>query len=185
MRIPDRKYLWALNAFGLRLRGIKMQFPTYIGPTLYVRNHRQIELGRRVRIWPGLRIEVYNNAKVTIEDDVALGAFCHITAAEDLVIGACSVYAGWNLITNINHSLENLEDHSLDRPWEISSVHLGERLFVGQGAKILPGSSLGNGTAVGANAVVSRLEAPENSVVAGVPARVIRASSQKAPRISR
>jgi len=176
MRIPDRKYLWALNAVGLRLRGMKMQFPTYVGPTLYIRNRRQIELGKRVRIWPGLRIEAYNGAKITIEDDVALGAFCHITAAEDLVIGARSVYAGWNLITNINHSLENLEEHCLNRPWEISPVHLGQRLFVGQGAKILPGSSLGDGTAVGANAVVSRLDAPPNAVVAGVPARVIRVS---------
>lgn len=172
----DRKYLWALNALGLRMRGVKMGFPTYVGPTLYLKGRRQIELGNRVRIWPGLRLEVYNGAKVTIEDDVALGAYCHITAAEDLVIGAKSVFAGWNLITNINHSLDNLEAHSLDRPWEISSVHLGERLFVGQGAKILPGSNLGSGTAVGANAVVSRLTAPENAVVAGVPARVIRVS---------
>lgn len=156
------------------MRGMKMKFPSYVGPTLYVRNHKQIELGKRVRIWPGLRIEVYNDATITIEDDVALGAFCHITAAEDLVIGARSVFAGWNLITNINHSLENPEDHSLDRPWEIASVHLGERLFVGQGAKVLPGSSLADGVAVGANAVVSRLHAPENSVVAGVPAKVIR-----------
>ena len=177
MRIPDRKYLWALNAIGLRVRGMKMQFPAYVGPTLYIRNRRQIELGKRVRIWPGLRIEAYNGAKITIEDDVAIGAFCHITAAEDLVIGARSVYAGWNLITNINHSLENLEEHSLDRPWEISSVRLGERLFVGQGAKILPGSTIGSGSAIGANAVVSRLTAPENSVIAGVPARVLRVSS--------
>jgi len=174
MRLPDRKFLWALNAVGLRLRGTKIRFPSYVGPTLYIRNRRQIELGKRVRIWPGLRIEVYNDAKITIEDDVALGPFCHITAHEDLVIGARSVYAGWNLITNINHSLEDLEKHSLDRPWEVSPVHLGERLFVGQGAKILPGSSLRAGTAVGANAVVSRLDAPENAVVAGVPARVIR-----------
>lgn len=174
MQIPDRKYLWALNAIGLRLRGTKIQFPSYVGPTLYLKNRKQIHLGKRVRIWPGLRIEVYNDAKVIIEDDVALGPFCHINAAEDLVIGTKSVYAGWNFIANLNHSLNNLEDHSLDRPWETSPVHLGERLFVGQGAKILPGSSLGSGTAVGANAVVSRLHAPENSVVAGVPAKVIR-----------
>lgn len=177
MQFPDRKYLWALNAVGLRLRGTKIQFPSYVGPTLYLKNRRQIEIGRRVRIWPGLRIEVYNDAKVIIEDDVALGPFCHINAAEDLTIGASSVYAGWNFIANVNHSLANLEEHSLDRPWEISSVRLGKRLFVGQGAKILPGSTIGSGSAIGANAVVSRLTAPENSVIAGVPARVLRVSS--------
>ena len=174
MQFPDRKYLWALNAVLLRLRGTKIQFPSYVGPTLYLKNRRQIEIGKHVRIWPGLRIEVYNDAKVIIEDDIALGPFCHINAAEDLIIGASSVYAGWNFISNVNHSLQSLEKHSLDRPWEIASVSLGERLFVGQGAKILPGSSIGSGSAVGANAVVSRLSAPENSVIAGVPARVLK-----------
>lgn len=174
MRKFDRKVLWALNAQLLRLRGLKMGSRGYIGPTLYLSDLKQIKIGNRVRIWPGLRIETYNGAVVTIEDDVALGPFCHITAAEDITIPAKSLFVGWNTVTNITHSLDNLELHSLERPWQISPVNLGERLFVGQGARILPGTSLGAGTAIGANAVVSRLDAPANAVVAGVPARVIR-----------
>lgn len=174
MQRPDRRYLWALNALGLRLRGMRMQLPCYVAPTLFLKNRKQIHLGKRVRIWPGLRLEAFDDAIVRIEDDVMLGPYCHITAAADLTIGARSAYLGWNLITNINHSLEQMELHPLDRPWEVSPTVLGERLIVGQGAKILPGSNLGDGCAVGANAVVSRLKAPDNSVVAGIPARVIR-----------
>ena len=170
----DRRYLWALNALGLRLRGVRMGFPCYIGPTLFLYNRRQMKLGKRVRIWPGLRLEVHNGATVTIEDGVALGPFCHITAAADLTIGADSLFSGFNLITNVNHTLEEPEKHPLDRPWEIAPVTLGKRLFVGQGARILPGSSLGDQCAVGANAVVSRLQAPDNAIISGIPARVQR-----------
>ena len=170
----DRRYLWALNALGLRLRGVRMGFPCYIGPTLFLYNRRQIRLGKRVRIWPGLRLEVHKGATVTIEDGVALGPFCHITAAEDMTIGADSAFGGWNTISNVVHTLEEPERHPFDRPWEIKSVTLGKRLYVGQGAKILPGSSLGDQCAVGANAVVSGLEAPANAIITGIPARVQR-----------
>lgn len=174
MRKLDRKVLWALNAQLLRFRGLKMGSSVYIGPTLYFNDLKKVKIGSRVRIWPGLRIESYNNAIITIEDGVALGPYFHITAAEDITIRSNSLFIGWNTVTNITHSLENLELHSLERPWSVSSVDLGERLFVGQGARILPGTSLGEATAVGANSVVSRLDAPAKSVVAGVPARVIR-----------
>lgn len=174
MRPIDRRMLWALNAVGLRLRGMKMQFPCYVGPTLFLLNRRQIRLGRRVRIWPGLRVEAHNGATLTIEDDVALGPFCHINLAADMTIRKGTVSAGWALITNINHTLEDTHQHLMDRPWEVSPVELGERIFLGQGAKILPGSRLGDDCNVGANAVVSRLDAPPGSTVGGVPARIIR-----------
>ena len=46
------------------------------------------------------------------------------------------------------------------------------------GAKILPGVSIGNNVVVAAGAVVNK-EVPDNSVVAGVPAKVIRSLSPK------
>lgn len=50
---------------------------------------------------------------------------------------------------------------------------LGNRLFVGSGAKILGDLSVGDDVTVGANAVVIK-DVPDNVVVAGVPARVVR-----------
>jgi acetyltransferase-like isoleucine patch superfamily enzyme len=170
----NRKLLWAINAQILKLRGLEIGSSVYIGPTLFLSDLSKIKIGNKVRIWPGLRIETYNGAIVTIEDDVALGPYCHITAAEDITIRASSVFVGWNTVTNITHTLDCLELHPLKRPWHTSSVNLGELLFVGQGARILPGTSLGSSSAVGANAVVTNLNAPPKSVVAGIPARVIR-----------
>jgi serine O-acetyltransferase len=50
---------------------------------------------------------------------------------------------------------------------------IGDDVFIGTGAKILGPVRVGNGAVIGANAVVIS-DVPPGSVVAGVPARVIR-----------
>lgn len=54
----------------------------------------------------------------------------------------------------------------------VGKVKIGNRVFIGAGAVILPGVDIGDGSIVGANAVVSR-NVPAGSIVAGNPARVL------------
>lgn len=169
-----RKMLWAANAVGLRILGTPIQFPGFVGPTTAIIGRRNIRIGKRVRIWPGLRVEVFDGATLTIEDNVVIGANCHITIAADLTIGEGSNFTGANVITNITHALTDMHLPSIDRPWEIAPVYLGKRLFVGHGAKILPGTSLGDGCVLGANAVVANLDAPGNAVITGIPGKIRR-----------
>lgn len=168
------KALWTANAVRLRLLGTEIGMPSYVGPIASLVGARNLRIGKRVRIWPGARLELWENSTLTIEDEVVLGLGSHITIGGDMTIGARSNFTGANVITNITHSLREMDKHPLDRPWVVDPVHLGERLFVGHGAKILPGSTLGDGCVVGANAVLANLNAPENSVVVGMPGRVVR-----------
>lgn len=55
---------------------------------------------------------------------------------------------------------------------KIGRVAIGDNVFVGANATILPNVSIGNNSVIGANSVVSK-NVPENCVVAGNPARVI------------
>lgn len=55
---------------------------------------------------------------------------------------------------------------------------VGDRVFIGAGAKILGKISIGNDVAIGANAVVTK-DVPENAVVVGVPGRIISYDSSK------
>jgi len=170
----SKKYFWALRAITWKARGRSIGLPSYIGPPLYVGGEKNIHIGKRVRIWPNLRIEALNGAVIVIEDDVVIGQNCHITAGVDLFIRRGCVFIGHNVITNIHHSALEHDIHPCERSMTTEMLDLGERLLVGFGAVILPGSGIAAGSTVGANAVVSRLQCNQASVIAGIPARVIK-----------
>jgi phosphonate metabolism protein (transferase hexapeptide repeat family) len=52
-------------------------------------------------------------------------------------------------------------------------VAIGNDVWIGHGAVVMPGVSIGNGAIVGANAVVTR-DVPAYTIVAGVPAKKLR-----------
>lgn len=55
---------------------------------------------------------------------------------------------------------------------------IGDRVYIGPGAKLFGNISVGNDVAVGANAVVTR-DLPDNAVAVGIPARVINLGSSR------
>lgn len=66
------------------------------------------------------------------------------------------------------------DDDQVFFEWRASQpVTLGHDVWIGHGATVLAGVSIGTGAAVGAGAVVSR-DVPPYTLVAGVPARVLR-----------
>lgn len=55
----------------------------------------------------------------------------------------------------------------------IAPIQIGNNVYIGTGAYVLPGVTIGNNVVVGAGAIVTK-DIPDNVVVAGTPARVIR-----------
>lgn len=55
---------------------------------------------------------------------------------------------------------------------------LGDNIFIGPGAKIIGAVKIGNNIVIGANCVVTR-DIPDNSVVVGIPGRVISQDGAK------
>lgn len=55
---------------------------------------------------------------------------------------------------------------------KIGKIQIGDNVFIGANATVLPGVCIGNNSVVGANSVVTK-NVPENTVVAGNPARVV------------
>ena len=54
----------------------------------------------------------------------------------------------------------------------IGRIKIGDHVFIGANATVLPGVTVGNNSVIGAGSMVTH-DVPENTVVAGVPARVI------------
>ena len=88
-----------------------------------------------------------------------------ITIDDDAVIAA-----NVQLISN-NHDLENR------RVITCMPVHIGRRAWIGAGATILPGVTVGENAVVGAGSVVTH-EVEPNTIVAGNPAKLIRRIKQ-------
>lgn len=87
----------------------------------------------------------YGGIGIVIHDRCIIGENC--------VIGSCTTLGG----TNRNYKVPEL----------------GNNVLVGTGAKIIGPVKIGNNIVIGANAVVVR-DVPDNTVIAGVPARVIK-----------
>ena len=112
--------------------------------------------------------------RLRIGDRCVIGRGTHIVAHESIVIGD-DVFAGpYVYITDQNHSYAD-PDAPIGRQWPANApVSIGTGSWLGAGAIILPGSVIGRNVVVGAGSVV-RGQVPDRCVVAGVPAKIIRA----------
>jgi len=111
---------------------------------------------------------------ITIGDRCTLGKGIGIVGHERIEIGDDIWTGHYVYITDQNHGYENLDLPIGTQMWKNEPVSIGSGSWLGHGAIVLPGSSVGKHVVIAAGAVVAGIEVPDNSVVAGVPARIIR-----------
>lgn len=117
-------------------------------PVSGARTHN-VKIGKRVIIMPGCLMMAAGG--ITIDDDAQIAA-------------------NVQLISN-NHDLENRMVITC------KPVHIGRRTWIGAGATILPGVTIGENSVVGAGSVVTHDVAPD-TIAGGNPARTIRKISK-------
>ena len=116
-----------------------------IAPPLHVNMGGRVTLGKNVATMYNLTCMALGG--ITIEDNVMIAA--NVT-----------------LLTN-NHDLEHREVLTC------KPVHIGKNVWIGANVTILPGVTVGENAVVAAGAVVSK-DVPPNTIVGGVPAKILR-----------
>lgn len=111
-----------------------------------------------------------------IGQDTVVGQGAFLDGRETLIIGNHVDIASEVMIFNSEHDV-NAEDFVA----RIAPVQIGDYVFIGPRAIILPGVKIGRGAVVAAGAVVTR-DVPEFAIVGGVPAKVIGERNLKNPR---
>ena len=78
------------------------------------------------------------------------------------------------VLATLNHAMSP-KDRATMVP---ASIHIGRNVWIGANATVLPGVTIGDGSIVAAGAVVTK-DVPENTIVGGVPARIIQQLSEE------
>ncbi|NIN67092.1 MAG: sugar O-acetyltransferase [Anaerolineae bacterium] len=113
---------------------------------------------------------------IYIGDHVFLNVLCTILDCNEVRIGH-HVMIGPSV--QIYTAAHVLEAEARNQGWEVAKpIVIEDNVWLGGGAILLPGVTVGRNAVVGAGAVVSR-NVPANTVVAGNPARVIRKIEQQ------
>lgn len=125
------------------------------GERVYMQSPFHCDVGRNISVGK----DFLTNYNVTILDveKVAIGDYC--------MIGPNST------ISTVNHPMDaegRRQKLSIAKP-----VTIGNDVWIGANCVILPGVTIGHNVVVAAGAVVTR-DVPDNCVVGGVPAKVIR-----------
>jgi acetyltransferase-like isoleucine patch superfamily enzyme len=151
--------------------------------------------GARLEVGPGARLElgrwswIGNDTKLRIHEGVVsigaksvLGQECTLSCYQRISIGRDCIVADRTMMIDFDHSLADVERPIRRQGIEKRDVMIGNNVWIGHGASVLYGVTIGDNAVVGAAAVVTR-DVPPDAVVGGVPARLIR--MREAPRTLR
>ena len=169
VRLLRRRFLTPTGRRGLRTDGL-----AFIGPrvVLEIGQRGRIELGRWSWLGHGTKVRCHEGL-VSIGAKTVLGQECTISAYQHVSIGRECVIADRVMMIDFDHGMVEV-----DRPIRLQGIYkrdvrVGNNVWIGYGACILRGVTVGDNAVIGTNSVVTK-DVPANAVVGGVPARVIR-----------
>jgi serine acetyltransferase len=140
-----------------------------------------IHIGRHTLVGPEVSLSagmvpgqhMITDPVVRIGDRCTIGRGSHIVGHFSIEIGDDVQTGPYVYVTDQNHGYED-PDQAVGLQWPRDvPVRIGSGSWIGTGVVILPGTTLGRNVVVGAGAVVKG-EFPDHSVIAGVPARIVR-----------
>lgn len=145
---------------------------------------QNIVIGDNFYCYWGVRMETYNKHLhktfkpiLLIGDNVSFNPDCHIACVEKIEIGNNVLFASRVFVTDHFHGDTSM--YSLKVPPHLRELRtkgpvvIKDNVWLGEGVAIMPGVTIGVNVIVGANSVVTK-DVPDNAVVAGVPAKVIK-----------
>lgn len=129
-----------------------------------------VKIGKGSTLHMGARF--YNPHKIKIGEDTIIGEGIVLDGRDSLIIGSHVDIASEVMIYNSEHDINDPSFKAISAP-----VEIGDYVFIGPRAIILPGVKIGKGAVVGAGAVVTK-DVSQFMIAAGVPAKEIKERSK-------
>lgn len=163
-KIANRFYNWWLDFELFLIHLVSSSIPLH-SVRNFVFKLAGVKIGSGTTIHMGARF--FEPRGVIIGEDSKIGQGAFLDGRANLVIGNHVDLASQVLIYNSEHDLNSEEFKAID-----GEVEIGDYVFVGPRAIILPGVKIGKGAVVAAGAVVTK-DVENFKIVGGVPAVVI------------
>ena len=153
-----------------------------------LKGEKYIQLGNRVSIGKYVKLTAWDSfnssegkqhftPEIIIGNNCSIGDNAHITAINSIKLGNNVLLGTKVLITDNGHGTveERFSDVAPNkRPlYSKGPVIIEDNVWIGEKASIMPGVTIGKGSIIAANSVVTK-DIPPYSVVAGIPAKIIK-----------
>jgi acetyltransferase-like isoleucine patch superfamily enzyme len=138
----------------------------------HVQPFKKIRIGRDFRVSPDVNFS--NEKNITIGERVSIGSRCFLWAGPAngrIIIGDDVLFGPEVIVTAANYRFNDgapVTEQLMDE----GDVVIGDDVWIGARAIILPGVAIGDGAIIGAGALV-RDDVPTFGIAVGVPARVV------------
>lgn len=201
-RIPTRLiYLTLYNRMIMLVRGfLKTGKKVFIGCNTKILNSGNIVFGSNVTIGSYCEIDGFASEKIVLGDCVkigsyskllstshfskfgkglvmgnnsAVGDFTHFGAPGGIEIGNDVIMGSYVSFHSENHNFSDASKLIREQGTTSKGIKLGNNIWVGAKVTFLDGCSVGNNSVVAAGAVVNG-SYPDNVVIGGIPAKVIK-----------
>jgi acetyltransferase-like isoleucine patch superfamily enzyme len=168
------KGIWKRFYFTARLAGEveDMDYSVQCDGRIHISGTGNMHLGKRCRLGMDTELRTLEKGEIRLGDDTRLNRGCTLTSYCRIVIGEFTIIGEFVSIRDANHGMERGEPMRY-QPHTSAPIRIGRDVWIGRGSCILPGVTIGEGSVIGANSVVTG-DIPKYSIAAGVPAKIIR-----------
>jgi len=142
---------------------------------------KHITLGKSNTFKSGVALSAWETedsvGNIIIGDNCDFGKQNHITCINKVIIGNGVLTGSGVLISDNSHGMIDIKELAI-RPairtlYSKGEIVIGNNVWIGDKVAILAGVHIGDGAIIGVNSVVTK-DVPPNTIVGGIPARIIR-----------
>ena len=193
---PLRGGLWTFLRFAREHHMLSFDYARLIAKWLWLkfRWRGRLRTDGLCFVCPGVKFEIGSTATVTLgrwswlghdckvrahEGHVSIGAKsvlgqeCTISSYQRVSIGRECIIADRVMMIDFDHGMVEVERPIREQGIYKRDVNVGHNVWIGYGACLLRGVTVGDNSVIGTSSVVT-CDVPTNAVAAGIPARVIR-----------
>jgi carbonic anhydrase/acetyltransferase-like protein (isoleucine patch superfamily) len=167
---------------GVRLNfasNIRLGHRSYLDEAVFIHAAPQgVEIGRETIVMHGAILHVYNfrnlpKARIKIGNNCLIGEYSVIRGQGGVTIGDRVYTSPMTQIIAVNHVYQDPTRPFVDQGITAEGIVIEDDVWLGSAAVITDGVRIGKGSVVAAGAVVTR-DVPPHTVVAGIPAKIVK-----------